>query len=493
MLKQHATSTGDAAWGTPAESSGASDVGEDAAAGPVERMVENGTAWAGDGPGGGPPPAVPRGRGRKVRQDPPGTPAAGPVERIFAIHHRDGLARVGTIHTPHGDIQTPAFVGAATRATVKALTMQQMRDLGSQAILANTYHLILRPGTELIKEAGGLAQFSSWHAPTFTDSGGFQIFSLPNVKITEHGVKFKSHIDGTNFEITPESSMQAQWAIGADIHMAFDHLAKSENYEDMKIAMKRTHAWLDRCIAEHERLKKETIGKGGRNTFSEGISERGSARVSAPRPWRRAEATRPEEKVFGQDPCLLEQYLYAVVQGGTFNDLRAKSAEYCASKAVDGFGIGGVFTADGMDEMLKIVNHILPENKPRHLLGMGQEPLDLFIGAEFGCDTFDCVGPTRMARNGSLYTYDGRINIKNAKYKRDFTPLMPDCGCECCKNYTRAYLHHLFKTDEITAKVLASIHNEHFIVRTVDRIRASLQDDTFKNYKASFLSRYYHD
>ena len=393
----------------------------------------------------------------------------------FDIEKKQGLARVGVIHTPHGDIKTPAFVGAATRATVKALTMEQMRTLGSQAILANTYHLVLRPGTDLIQEAGGLAEFSSWHGPTFTDSGGFQIFSLPDVKINENGVKFKSHIDGANFEMTPESSMQAQWAIGADIHMAFDHLAKSERYDDMKEAMERTHAWLDRCVAEHLRIKDDITWAGDGNgggpqnvlrskNFGEGELPAGPAQP---------------------------QYLYAVVQGGTFLDLRAESAKYCASKEVDGFGIGGVFTADGMGKMLQTVNAILPENKPRHLLGMGQEPIDLFIGAEYGCDTFDCVGPTRMARNGSLYTLDGRINIKNAKYTHDFSPLMPECDCECCKNYSRAYLHHLFKTDEITAKVLASIHNEHFIVQTVDNIRASLLDGTFNDYKPSFLVRYY--
>ena len=368
----------------------------------------------------------------------------------FDITKSNGLMRAGVIHTPHGDIKTPAFVGAATRATVKALTMEQMRALGSQSILANTYHLVLRPGVELIQEAGGLAKFCSWYGPTFTDSGGFQIFSLPNVKITEHGVKFKSHIDGAMLEMTPESSMQAQWAIGADIHMAFDHLAKSENYEDMKLAMERTHAWLDRCVAENSKLAAEAHAK--------------------------------------KSP---EQYLYAIVQGGTFNDLRAESARYCASKNPDGFGIGGVFTADGMAEMLETVNNILPENKPRHLLGMGQEPIDLFVGAECGCDTFDCVGPTRMARNGSLYTLDGRINIKNAKYTHDFTPVMSDCDCECCKNYNKAYLHHLFKTDEITAKILASIHNEHFVVSVVDKIRASILDDTFASYKQVFLSRYY--
>ena len=368
----------------------------------------------------------------------------------FDIEKKNGLARVGVIHTPHGDIKTPAFVGAATRATVKALTMQEMRELGSQAILANTYHLILRPGTDLIKEAGGLAEFSSWHGPTFTDSGGFQIFSLPDVKINEDGVKFKSHIDGSKFEITPESSMQAQWAIGADIHMAFDHLAKSESREDMEKAMHRTHAWLDRCEKDHEKLEKAYLANH-----------------------------KPE------------QYLYAVVQGGTFNDLRAESAKYCASKNVDGFGIGGVFTADGMAEMLQTVNSILPEEKPRHLLGMGQEPIDLFVGAEYGGDTFDCVGPTRMARNGSLYTKDGRINIKNAKYAHDFAPLMDDCDCECCKNYTRAYLHHLFRTDEITAKVLASIHNEHFVVHLVDEIREAIKNDTFDEFKQNFLARYY--
>ena len=393
----------------------------------------------------------------------------------FDIEKKNGLMRVGVIHTPHGDIHTPAFVGAATRATVKALTMKEMRELGSQAILANTYHLILRPGVDLIKEAGGLAKFSSWHGPTFTDSGGFQIFSLPDVKITEEGVKFKSHIDGATFELTPEKSMQAQWAIGADIHMAFDHLAKSENYDDMEIAMHRTHAWLDRCVEEHKRLANGCLSTGPAG--------------SCPPPLRSKLSGGPPPE---PSPVDVPQYLYAVVQGGTFLDLRAQSAKYCASKDVDGFGIGGVFTAEGMAEMLKTVNRILPENKPRHLLGMGQEPIDLFDGAENGCDTFDCVGPTRMARNGSLYTYDGRINIKNAKYTHDFRPLMEDCDCECCKNYTRAYLHHLFKTDEITAKVLASIHNEHFVVSVVDKIRESILSDTFSDYKSTFLSRYYH-
>ncbi len=368
----------------------------------------------------------------------------------FDILKKQGLARVGVIHTAHGDIKTPAFVGAATRATVKALTMKEMRELGSQAILANTYHLVLAPGTDLIDAAGGFAEFSSWHGPSFTDSGGFQIFSLPDVKLSEEGASFKSHINGDKFMMTPESSMRSQWQIGADIHMAFDQLAKSDKHEDMLRAMEQTHRWLDRCVAEHKKLA-DDAEKNGR----------------------------------------YQQYLYAVVQGGTFPDLRAASAKYETALDVDGFGIGGVFVADGMAEMLQNVNSILPENKPRHLLGMGQEPIDLFVGAEYGCDTFDCVGPTRMARNGSLYTLDGRINIKNAKYKNDFTPLMSGCDCECCQNYTRAYLHHLFRTDEITAKVLASIHNEHFVVSVVDKIRESLEDGTFADYKEEFLKRYY--
>lgn len=368
----------------------------------------------------------------------------------FTIEKREGLARVGEIKTPHGVIKTPAFVGAATRATVKALTFEQMRTLGSQAVLANTYHLVLRPGTELIREGRGLAEFMGWQRPTFTDSGGFQIFSLPNVRITEDGAKFKSHIDGREFLMTPELSMQAQWQIGADIHMAFDQLAKSESRDDMERAMERTHRWLSRCVVENAKLREEYLKQG-----------------------------------------LPEQYLYGVVQGGTFLDLRKQSAEFCAGQEVDGFGIGGVFTAEGMVEMLEAVNTILPEEKPRHLLGMGQEPRDLFIGAEEGIDTFDCVGPTRMARNGSLYTLDGRVNIKNARFTHDFTPLVEGCDCELCQNYTRAYLHHLFKVDEITAKVLASIHNERFVVRTVEKIRESLSKGTFAEYKEEFLGRYY--
>ena len=371
----------------------------------------------------------------------------------FEIEKQNGLMRAGIIHTPHGDIKTPAFVGAATRASVKAITNAQMRELGSQAILANTYHLILAPGPELIEQAGGLAKFTSWHGPTFTDSGGFQMLSLKDAKIDHDGVTFKSHINGDKIRMNAEISMQAQWQIGADIHMAFDQAIDSKDKKLVEKAMHRTHDWLPRNIAEHNRLAKLAKENG-----------------------------KPE------------QYLYAVVQGGLFEDLRRESAEFMALQAVDGFGIGSLYTTETPEtaNMIKLTNEILPNDKPRHLLGMGSEPRDLFVGAMYGCDTFDCVAPTRQARNGALYTPHGRINIKNAKYRTDFTPLDPDCDCYCCQHYTAAYLHHLYKVDEITGKTLASIHNERFVVRICDRIRESIMNDTFDQYMADFMDKYYH-
>lgn len=371
----------------------------------------------------------------------------------FEIVKQNGLMRAGVIHTPHGDIKTPAFVGAATRASVKAITNAEMRELGSQAILANTYHLILTPGPELIEQAGGLAEFTAWHGPTFTDSGGFQMLSLKDAKIDHDGVTFKSHINGDKIRMNAEISMQAQWQIGADIHMAFDQAIDSKDKKEVEKAMRRTHDWIPRNIAEHNRLAKLAEENG-----------------------------KPE------------QYLYAVVQGGLFEDLRRESAEFMASQDVDGFGIGSLYTTETPEtaNMIKLTNEILPNDKPRHLLGMGSEPRDLFIGAMYGCDTFDCVAPTRQARNGALYTPYGRINIKNAKYRTQFSPLDPDCDCYCCKNYNAAYLHHLYKVDEITGKTLASIHNERFVVRICDKIHESILNDTFDEYMAGFMDKYYH-
>ena len=372
----------------------------------------------------------------------------------FDIEKQTGLMRAGVIHTPHGDIKTPAFVGAATRASVKAITHAEMRELGSQAILANTYHLILAPGPELIEQAGGLADFTSWHGPTFTDSGGFQMLSLKDAKIDHDGVTFKSHINGDKIRMTAEISMQAQWKIGADIHMAFDQAIDSKDKIEVEKAMRRTHDWLPRNITEHNRLA--DIAKAN---------------------------NRPE------------QYLYAVVQGGLFEDLRRESAEFMKDQPVDGYGIGSLYTTETPEtaNMIKLTNEILPQDKPKHLLGMGSEPRDLFIGAMHGCDTFDCVAPTRQARNGALYTPNGRINIKNAKYRTQFSPIDPDCDCYCCKNYNAAYLHHLYKVDEITGKTLASIHNERFVVRICEQIRQSILDDTFEDLMKEFMLKYYHE
>ena len=372
----------------------------------------------------------------------------------FDIKKQTGLMRAGVIHTPHGDIKTPAFVGAATRASVKAITNAEMRELGSQAILANTYHLILAPGPELIEQAGGLADFTAWHGPTFTDSGGFQMLSLKDAKIDHDGVTFKSHINGDKIRMTAEISMQAQWQIGADIHMAFDQAIDSKDKNEVEKAMRRTHDWLPRNIKEHNRLAElaKTAGKP-------------------------------------------EQYLYAVVQGGLFEDLRKESAEFMATQPVDGYGIGSLYTTETPEtaNMIKLTNEILPQDRPKHLLGMGSEPRDLFIGAMYGCDTFDCVAPTRQARNGALYTPHGRINIKNAKYRTQFSPIDPDCDCYCCKNYNAAYLHHLYKVDEITGKTLASIHNERFVVRICEQIRQSILDDTFEALMHDFMVKYYHE
>jgi queuine tRNA-ribosyltransferase len=366
----------------------------------------------------------------------------------FTIKKRlpGSLARTGEIKTPHGVIKTPAFVAAATKATVKTLTVEQIKNLGAQSVLVNTYHLLLQPGSEILTQAGGVGNFMNYNGPTFSDSGGFQIMSLPKVKVTADGAIFRSHIDGKKFTMTPETSMAAQWQIGADIHMAFDQAIVSDDRHTAEAAMQRTHDWAQRCLSQHKKLTSQ---------------------------------------------YKIPQALYGVVQGRGFDDLRQASAEFFSQLDFDGFGIGSTYTADEIARVLPLVNKILPENKPRHLLGMGAEPIDLFIGVQHGCDTFDCVAPTRQARNGALYTRDGRINIRNAQYKTDFTPIDENCACYTCQNHTRAYLHHLFKANEILAYTLASIHNEHFVVRLVDQIRAAIEQDNFYEFKDEWLRRYY--
>jgi queuine tRNA-ribosyltransferase len=395
-----------------------------------------------------------------------------------------GLGRAGTITTPHGTIETPAFVVVGTKATVKSLTPEMVAALGAQVVLANTYHLYLEPGEAILKKAGGLGTFMNWTGPTFTDSGGFQVFSLGAAfgkngvskvakgeavetasdargangesteevgslaKITEDGVEFKSYKDGSVHFFTPERSMEIQQAIGADIMFAFDECTSpTDSHEYQKRALDRTHRWAARSLAAHDKVGQLSSATG------------------------------------------LRQALYGVVQGGRFEDLRKESARVLGEMDFDGYGIGGSFTKNDIGTAVNWVNSQLPEGKPRHLLGIG-EPEDLFLAIENGCDTFDCVAPTRLARTGALYTKkEGRINIMNAVHMEDFTPLDPSCSCYTCSKYTRAYLAHLYRSKEIQAYILGSIHNVHFIVRLVDRIRASIYDGTYAALKADWLKK----
>lgn len=388
------------------------------------------------------------------------------------------LARTGVIKTPHGEIKTPAFIVGGTQATVKTLTPEQVTDLGGQSVLVNAYHLMLRPGADVIRSFGGVHKFMNWDKSIFSDSGGFQVFSLGMAykkgidatshsikgdssqavhtknqltKVTDEGVHFRSHLDGSKLFMKPENSMEIQHAIGADIHMCFDELTSPlAGREYVKVAMERTHKWAERCLAFHNKLNDQHITKN--ETL---------------------------------------QALYGVVQGARDEGLRKVSASFFASRDFDGYGIGGVFEPEEIPNTVKWICDILPEDKPRHLLGMGAQPADLFLGVEYGIDTFDCVAPTRQARNGALYTYDGRINIKNSEFKDDFGPIDKECDCYSCKNYSRAYVHHLMKANEILGLTLASIHNERFVVRIVDKIRQSINDRSFFDYKKQFIKRYY--
>lgn len=383
---------------------------------------------------------------------------------------KGSLGRAGILNTPHGDILTPAFVTVGTKASIKSLSPEQVANLGAQVILANTYHLYLQPGDKIIKKAGGLCKFMNWKGPTMTDSGGFQVFSLGEaigksvskiareqsvaqppkikrnkklVKIDENGVLFTSHIDGSSHYFTPEKSIEIQHNIGADMIFAFDECTSSQvNYNYQIKAMERTHKWAKQCVEYHKKSKNSD-----------------------------------------------KQALFGIVQGGKFNDLRKKSAQIIASMPFDGFGIGGSFVKEDIDASVYLVNKILPEDKPRHLLGIG-EPIDLFGGVEKGVDLFDCVAPTRMARNGTLYTKIGKINIFNAKYKQDFNTIEKDCVCYTCKNYTKSYIAHLFRAKEIFAATLASIHNLYFIINLVDKIRESILNNNFYEFRKKFLKNY---
>ncbi|MFA6515236.1 MAG: tRNA guanosine(34) transglycosylase Tgt [Candidatus Paceibacterota bacterium] len=422
----------------------------------------------------------------------------------------DFLGRAGVLTTPHGEILTPSFVVVGTKGTVKALTPEQTKDLGAQVVLANTYHLYLQPGDELVHEAGGLHKFMNWKGPMMTDSGGFQVFSLgvaygkeiskvvsitdPSLLISERssvndgvprlatigndGVSFRSHIDGSLHYITPEKSIEIQHNLGADIIFAFDECTsptETETYQEE--ALSRTHAWAKRSLEKHLQLESKK---------AEDVANENRRCGRAPNPNDEVGISDFQE----QYPSLLKpQALFGIVQGGRSEILRKKSAKVIGAMDFDGFGIGGSFAKEDMSNAVKWVNEILPEEKPRHLLGIG-EPEDLFMGVENGVDLFDCVGPTRIARNGTLFTKNGKINILNAGFVKDFGVIDEGCECETCKNYTRAYLSHLFRAKEMLGAMLASIHNVYFINKLVSDMRQSILEDRFFEFKGEFLTGY---
>jgi len=388
------------------------------------------------------------------------------------------LGRSGEIFTPHGSIKTPAFVPVGTKATVKSVLPDSVKDIGAQAVLANAYHLYLQPGPEILDDAGGLSNFMNWNKPTFTDSGGFQVMSLGVgfkkvidmgveslnsddviaekrerlAHVDDEGVTFKSHLDGSMHRFTPEISMQVQHKIGADIIFAFDELTTLHNTKKyQERSLERTRLWALRCLDEHQRLTVERKSK-------------------------------PYQALFG------------VLQGAQYEDLRRKAArDFATMKSsgieFDGFGMGGALDKSMLGKIVSWMAEELPQNKPRHLLGIG-EPADLFAGVENGADTFDCVAPTREARTSAVYSQTGRFNVSNGSFRRDFSPIDESCTCYTCVHYSRAYLNHLFRAKEILGPTLATIHNLHFIVTLVDRMRDSINNGEFKEFKEDFLGKY---
>jgi queuine tRNA-ribosyltransferase len=384
----------------------------------------------------------------------------------FKIKHKQkgSLARTGSFKTPHGVIQTPVFMPVGTKATVKTLSQNDLRNLDAEIILANTYHLYLRPGEKLIKKMGGLHKWMNWNGPMLTDSGGFQVFSLGNekgyskdalpfkttVKIDENGVEFKSHLDGSKHYFTPEKAMQIEHDLGADIIMAFDECAPADSTKKyFEEAMTRTHNWVLRCKKEHQKLSKKSRSK-------------------------------------------LPQALFPIVQGGLYKDLRTQSAKFMNDLDLPGNAIGGLSVGEGKDKMLEMIEVTIPhlsENKPRYLMGVGT-PEDLLECVDRGIDMFDCVHPTRMGRHGSFWNESGRFSIKKEKFKFDKAPLQKGCTCETCKNYTRSYLRHLIFENEILGLRLMSIHNLHFLLNLMQEIRKQINKGTFKKFKKDFFKKF---
>ena len=351
-------------------------------------------------------------------------------------------ARLGRITTPHGEIATPVFAPVGTQATVKALDPRDLHELGAELILGNTYHLYLRPGSDLVAEMGGLHSFMGWDGPILTDSGGFQVFSLSgNRRVSDEGVEFRSHIDGSRHLFTPEMVVRTQEQLGADIIMGLDECAEPGDRAYNEQALARTHAWAERCLRAQRRS---------------------------------------------------DQALFGIVQGGIFPDLRRHSAEFLTDLDFPGYAIGGLSVGESKEDMaamLDITTPLLPEDKPRYLMGVGA-PEDLVAGVARGVDMFDCVLPTRLARNAALFTRTGRINMRNARFARDGEPIEIGCQCYTCRNFTRAYLRHLFKAGELLASRLATIHNVHFLLDLMRDIREAIAGGSFQSFSDEFLRNY---
>ncbi len=354
-------------------------------------------------------------------------------------------ARRGIVHTPHGDIQTPVFMPVGTQATVKAMTPEELKEMvEAQIILANTYHLYFRPGHKLVEEAGGLHEFMRWDRPILTDSGGFQVFSLGDLrKISEEGVDFKSYLDGSNHFFSPEKVMEIENSLGADIIMAFDECVKyPETHEYTKQSMERTTRWAKRCLDAHAKKDK--------------------------------------------------QALFGIIQGGFYKDLREKSAKDLIELDFPGYAIGGISVGEPKEVFLELLRYtapLMPANKPRYLMGVGT-PDYLIEAALAGIDMCDCVLPTRIARNGTALTWRGKVVVRNATYERDFSPLDPECDCYTCKNYTRAYIRHLVKEKEILGIRLLSIHNLRFLTKLMERVRIEIENDNLIQFRNEFYKKY---
>ncbi|UCG60885.1 MAG: tRNA guanosine(34) transglycosylase Tgt [Candidatus Zixiibacteriota bacterium] len=370
------------------------------------------------------------------------------MDKIYRQLHQDRYARRGEITTAHGTFQTPAFIPVGTSGAVKALTAEDLEDLGAEIILGNTYHLYLRPGHDIVEAQGGLAKFTGWNKPTLTDSGGYQVFSLQDIsKITDEGVKFQSHHDGSHHMFTPEKVIDIQHALGADIIMAFDQCVPYPADEKLAATgVKRTYDWAKKCLERYRELQSGT----------ENVS------------------------------------LFGIVQGSVYSNLRTQSAEQIVSLDFPGNAIGGLSVGESKAEMEDTLAHTmqyLPQDRPRYMMGVGY-PEDILMAVSYGVDMFDCVLPTRNARTGNVFTSEGQITYRNADYARDEQPLDPNCACKVCRRYSRAYIRHLYNQSEITGMVLASYHSSYFYQELMRQIRAAVAGGRFEDFRKDFLKRY---